>query len=118
MIAECWTIVAVLVMMSLLLLRREKRAVSLALLPLVIVPLVHISAGPIVRLLIQRITLPFHFLVIAVDGIGLVIACITIGVVGAFVKSKKIRWFYFLTCGGFSVILNWVLLYNTIGRLL
>lgn len=118
MIAECWTIVAILIMLSLLLLRREKHEVSFALLPLVIVPLVHISAGPIVRLLVQKIVLPFHFLVIAVDGIGLVIACIAIGVVGAFVKNKKIRWVYFLTCGGFSVILNWVLLYNTVGRLL
>ena len=118
MITECWAIVVVIVLLSLLLLRQEKRQVGLSLLPLMIVPLAHLMAGPAVQLFISKIQFPFHFLVIAVDVLGLVAACIAIGAVGAFIRNRKIRWLYFFSCGGFSLILSWVLLYNTIGRFL
>ncbi|MEG2039184.1 MAG: hypothetical protein RRZ73_05600 [Oscillospiraceae bacterium] len=118
MLAECWTIVAIISMMSFMFMCTKKREMAIALLPLLLVPLLHISAGPVVRILIRSIQFPYYFLVLALDIIGLVVSSIAIGVLAGCIKHKALKNFYIVTCGGFSLILDLILLYNTVGKYL
>ena len=114
MIGECWAIVALIFMLFVAFLRQGKREACLFILPLPVVPLAHIASGALAGFLSSLVPLPVYFLRACLDIVGLVAACMAFGILSLPLK-KGTRAFYLAACGGFSLILCLVLLYDTLG---
>lgn len=118
MIGECWAIIAVVLITAYTFVRAHKNSSAGATLPLMIVPFVHILSGGLTRLLLGFIHLPAVYLTMAINTAGLVVACLLIGGISRCITSKAIRRMYLIVCGGFSILLNLVLIYPLIAGLL
>ena len=109
---ECLAIILVLLLMSYMISRAGKKEYGLALLPLVIVPLVHILSGLIGQVVANQISMPLEVVQVCIDVIGLVISCVVFSVLCTNIKNSKIRRTYLLLCSSFTVILTFVFIYD------
>jgi hypothetical protein len=115
MIFENCAIIAVILVMSFMIFRSGKYSgFSIGVLPLTLVPIVHIvgllSSPSLSRLLhLDRITA-----VVAIDIIALLVTGLLIGAISNAIKSRRLRWGYLITCSLFSALLTIVLVLHTI----
>lgn len=109
MLVESMAIVMIFAVMAFLFLRAHRKDYAAAVAPLMIVPFVHAVAG------ILGEFFPFaahdHFHAFA-DVIGLAAAVAIMGMLCTTLKSRKAKYVYLLACGGFSLALTLIFLYN------
>lgn len=111
MLVECWVIVILICAMAVIFIRRGAPQQGVAILPLVLVPLSYLVAGPLSRVLDPLFpTLSFALFRISITLVGLVIACVLFGLLAGNMGGKASRRVYMILCGGFSVILCIVLI--------
>lgn len=113
MVVECWAIIAVISLVAFTFFRRRKMDFGIAVLPLLLVPLVHLVGGPL-SVMLGGMGLPWdpRFIRTAIDVIGLMVACFLFGGLSRNIKGKKARRGYIMLCGSFTVILTLVLLHD------
>lgn len=112
MVTECWAIIIVILAMCYIFLRARKPKYSIAILPLILVPLSHLIGTGILYWFGDHITLDHSLVGIGIDVTGLVITCVLLGFAVQAIKSKKQRNALLICCTGFTLILAWVLLLN------
>ncbi len=114
MILESTAIIMVILVMSFMMLRSGRRGYALVTLPLVIVPVTHISSSRIAIILSTLLPYDFVSLRVGVDILGLVLSCVIFAVLSAGIRHKRTRLIFLIMCGGFSVILTSVLISSMI----
>ncbi len=110
MLAECWAIVLIVLIMSYVFLRMGKQAIALSVLPLVILPLGHIIARRAGILLSQLLPIAAQEGRIFVDVVALVLGVSIIGAIAHKIKDVLFRRMYVFLCGGFSIILACIMI--------
>lgn len=105
----CWAIVIVLSSMFLVFMRARKREYAYAIIPLVLLPLVHIFSGLLARLLAAVLPFGPSDLRRAIDVTGGLVACLLIGWTARRIQGKRTRMMFAVCCTCFLVILTLVL---------
>ncbi len=111
MIAECWVILFLIVMISIIVMHRNSFAQGVSILPLGLVPLGYILSGPVARWLNKLVpAVDAGLFRISVVLLAQVAACVLFGLLAGNMGGKVARRVYVFTCAGFSVILSVVLI--------
>lgn len=105
----CWAIVIILGAMFIVFMRAHKREYALAVIPLILLPLVHIGSGPLARLLGSFFPLGLRELRHAVDVTGGLFACLLIGLTARRIQGRRTRLIFTACCTAFLIILTLVL---------
>ena len=114
MIVECIAIIFGIVCMVFVFLRAKKTSYALSIIPLMIVPALHIIAMYCSKLFANMFDLDRNLVMIAIDVLGLIASCLLLGLASGNFSSKKSRASYLLVTGAFLVILSWVLVANNL----
>ena len=112
MYVECLAIVVLILAMWLIFMRARKKASAFAILPLVVVPLTHIAGNLLARPISGALFGNAAQIHIFIDILGLVFAGILFGSISHRIKSRKGRTSYLCICGGFTLVLTFVLILN------
>ena len=112
-IAECWTVILVLLLVVGVYLHRGKNRLAMAVLPLVLVPLAHVIGAPVSVWVEDVFPGDSAFLQIAIDVAALVVANMIFGAFSRGYQGKGSRRAYMVLCAGFTVLFSWVLIFNT-----
>ena len=108
MVVECVAIVVVLLAIMLVFLRSHKKSYILAIVPLLFVPVAFL----ITTLLSHKLVgMPLGVFRISGTLLGLVSACLMLGILASRMKSKKRRYIYLVTSGMFLLLLTWCLIF-------
>jgi len=114
LLIECSAIIIIILGVFFIFLRQKKGDYAICIVPLLLLPFAHIAGEAIVPLLGKVTAANPEDLRIAIDATALMGACLLFGSLGQLrIKSKKARRFYFGLCSGFTVILSWILIFNT-----
>lgn len=105
----CWAIVIVLGSMFVVFMRARKREYAFAIIPLVLLPLVHIFSGLLARLLAAALPFGPSDLRRAIDVSGGLVACLLIGWTARHIQGKRTRMMFAVCCTSFLIILTLVL---------
>lgn len=115
MVVECWVIILLILIMAYMIFRTGRAGQSVAILPLVTVPLFHLLGLPSSRFLGGAIeTLSPKLASVSFDIAGLVVACVLYGLLAGNMGSRSGRRVYMVLCGGFSALLAIVLINGTL----
>ena len=114
MLFACWAIVIVLLAMVVVFMRAKKKEYALAVLPLTLVPFAHIVSGVIARLIDPLIPLNFIELRVLIDLTAALFSCLLLGFSSRGITEKRSRRLFTIFCAGFTILLTWVLIYNTL----
>lgn len=118
MLFACWAIVIVLVCMLVIFMRARKKEYALAVLPLAMVPFIHIFSGLLARLFSGFLPLGILELRVSIDlGVALV-SCLLLGFTSRAVPEKTNRRLLLVFCSAFIIILTWVLIFDTLSKVL
>lgn len=118
MLFACWAIVIVLVCMMIIFMRARKKEYALAVLPLAMVPFIHIFSGLLARLFSSFLPLGIPELRVSIDlGVALV-SCLLLGFTSRAVSEKRNRRLLLVFCSAFIIILTWVLVFDTLSKVL
>ena len=112
MLFACWSIVVVIVAMFIIFMRAHKKEYAVAILPLVLVPLMHIFSAILSRLMYNVIPLQVHEIRVLLDLTAALFTCLLLGVSSRQIPEKRTRRGFFICCSGFIIILTIVLLVN------
>lgn len=112
MVVECWAIVAVLVMMSYMFWSRGMAHVTLTIIPLYLLPIVHLLSGPIARTLNSMDPFAQDMIRSGMDVAAVAISCLLVGILARAIPSSKQRKVYYFLCCGFTIVLSVVLIYD------
>ena len=109
---ESFAIVAILLAMSIIFLRTGKRAYAFGTIPLVFVPVMYILAGFFTNIpaLIEMTT--SNNIYIFSILIGLILACLAYGFFSSQIKKKSSKSAYLISCGGFSLLLSVMFIFD------
>ena len=115
MFFESYAIIAVVLTMSYILSRREKSSgYSVGILPLIIVPAVHVTGRTIVGPIIKIFSIDLTTAWVIIELTALMLTCLLLGAISVSIKNRKLRISYLALCGGFSVILTSIYLVKTV----
>ncbi len=114
MIVECIAIIFIILCIVIVFLRAKRTSYALAVLPLLIVPVLHILAIYCSRTFSLLFSLDRNLVMIGIDALGLIAACLLLGLASGNISSKKSRFYYLILTGAFLVILSWVLIANNL----
>lgn len=114
MILECSTIILLILLMAFMMFRSERggRGYGVAILPLIIVPAMHVIGYSLAPLLSRMLSIQLMTARAGIEVCGLMACCLLLGAISTRMK-KRTRWMYLVICGGFSAILTCVLLIRT-----
>lgn len=113
-IFACWAIVVILVLMMVIFMRSDRKQYAIAIIPLIILPLVHIFSR-IISLPIATITpLNRDEIRIIVNVVAGLVSCLLLGVSTRGVEGKTSRRAMFVVCSAFILILTIALVANMI----
>lgn len=112
MLFACWAIVIVLVAVSIIFMRAKKREYAVAVLPLAIVPFVHIFSAWLANRLNGIIALHAVEIQIVLDVTAALIACVLTGYFARKITHTRTRMGFTLSCAGFTIILALALVIN------
>ncbi len=110
MVVECITTAAIILLIVFVFLRAGRGNYALAVLPLAIVPVVHVIVIWCARYFAQLLSTRVGLVILWVDLLALVISCILYGVFVNAISSKGSRKTYLICCGGFSLIFTFLLI--------
>lgn len=111
-IFACWAIVIVLLAAAFAFLRSGRKRYAVAILPLLLVPFVHIFSGVISRFLTNVLPLPIMNLRVLIDCTAGLVSCLLLGLASRSIEDQRTRVGFFWCCAGFVVILTLVLVTN------
>ena len=118
MVTECAAILAVTLCMVVVLVRSGNSDYAVSILPVMVIPAVHLAAGLILGKLNVRIgMMPPQMLVSFVDIAALAIVSLCVFALSVKVKSKRNRKVYLILCSGYNIILTCALISQTIAPL-
>lgn len=118
MTVACLAVIAILLAMSYIYVRAGRKNYALAILPLMLVPVVHAGAGVAYSLLSRFLTWDFNLFAIAADVVALVAACTIFGFLSAKIETKKARMVFLIMCDGFTALFTFALVWSLIQELL
>ena len=109
MVVECVAILTVLMAVIFVFLRSHKKSYVLATSPLLFVP-----AAFLLATLFSRNLTGMTLGVFRITGVlvGLVCACLMLGMLSVRMKSAKKRYIYLITTGTFLLLITWCLVYR------
>ena len=110
MVMECWAILIVLAAMFFIFLKAKKGSYSISILPLAIVPAMHLIGRVVSRHLDPYLPVDGSVLNIGIDASAVVIACILLGFTSRNIPSKRQQKVFLICCGIFVILLAWVLI--------
>lgn len=110
MVVESLAILLILVAMEFIFLRAHRKSNAIQIAPLLILPGGHFLAN-LMPDLIPAWTISVQIKSL-IDILCMTVAVALMGFFGAGLKSKKTRAAYLLTCGGFTLLLGLIFLYN------
>lgn len=113
MILECVTVILVIVVASIMLLGKGS-GYSVGVLPLVILPLMHIVGSRLSYTAARMFSVTRMTAYISIDVLALVVTCLFVGGISMQIKQKSKRLTYLVICGGFAAALCCVLIVNTL----
>ncbi|MCL2884642.1 MAG: hypothetical protein FWF49_04085 [Oscillospiraceae bacterium] len=112
MLFGCWAILIVLLLMAVVFLRSKKKGYAAAILPLILVPVVHIAGNFLAVQSAKALPLdPLQLRIVLEIAAGL-IACVLLGFSSRAIKEKRSRLAFFISCAGFVVVLDTVLIFS------
>ena len=114
MLFACWAIVIVLLAMFIVFMRARQKSYALAILPLVIVPFIHIISGVIARFLDPSLPLTGMEIRAIIDTTAALIPCLLVGAMSRGIPQRRTRNMLSVGCSAFVIILTVVLLINTL----
>ena len=118
MLFACWAIVIVLVCMMVIFMRARKKEYALAVLPLAMVPFIHIFSGILARLFSGFLPFSIPELRVFIDlGVALV-SCLLLGFSTRAIPEKANRRLLMVFCSVFIIILTWVLIFDILSQVL
>lgn len=109
MAAECISIIIVLLLVIYQYIRLNKWEFAVALLPLLLLPAVHIAGIPLSRITAKALGVERVWPYLLLDVLATVIACILFGVSAMKLKPANYRITYLICCAGFTAILASIL---------
>ena len=112
MLFACWAIVIVMALMFIVFMRAHKKEYALAIVPLIILPLVHIFSAMLANLLARFLPLAPRELRMAIDVTAGLISCLLIGLTARHIPERRTRNFFSICCSAFIIILTLVLVVN------
>ena len=112
MLFACWSIVVVIVAMFIIFMRAHKKDYALAIMPLVIVPLMHIFSAILSKLLVDIFPLKDYEIRVLLDLTAALVTCLLLGLSSRQIAEKRTRNALFVCCSGFIIILSIVLIVN------
>ncbi len=110
MVVESLAILLILGAMEFIFLRAHRKSNAIQIAPLLILPGGHFLAN-LMPDLISAWTISVQIKSL-IDILCMTVAVALMGFFGAGLKSKKTRAAYLLTCGGFTLLLGLIFLYN------
>ena len=113
MLFACWAIFIVLLAMVVVFLRSGKKEYAVAILPLLIVPFMHIFSCILSSLLSGPLPFTAAELRIMIDLTAGLVSCLLLGFASLGIEGRRTRNAFFWCCAGFVVILTLVLVTNT-----
>ena len=113
MIIECIAIIIVIIALSMIFLRSGKRTHALCVLPLTIVPLLHIAGVFSAPGIDGLWGMDIYTVQNIFTATALVVSGVALGIMSGFFPSKKIRLIYIVTCGLYTLILASILIFNS-----
>ena len=115
MLLECCAIIALLLVTSAMIIRAGKgRGYGVGVAVLTLVPALHIIGSHLSAVVGRLTALSNTTSYILIDLVGLVVTCLVIGALSMRIKSVKKRVGYLILCGGFSVVLTFILIVGSI----
>lgn len=115
MVFECSAITAIILILSVLILRSgNKSGWGVAVLPLLLVPVGHIAGNWLVVPISRLISADLPAAWIGFELFTLAVTCLLLGLISYMIKSRRAKIAYLVVCGGFSVILTCVLIVRTV----
>ena len=114
MLFACWAIVIVLVAMFLVFMRAHKKEYAVAIVPLIVLPFIHILSNPLAHLLDPLLPLTLPELRIAVDMTAGLVSYLLIGLTARHIRERHTRNAFMICCSGFLIILTLVLVVNSL----
>lgn len=112
MLFACWAIVIVMAAMFIVFMRAHKKEYALAIIPLILLPLVHIFSSLLARMLASFLPLTAGELRMAIDVTAGLVSCLLIGLTARHIRGRRTRRIFSLCCSGFLIILTLVLVVN------
>jgi hypothetical protein len=115
MVLESYAIIALILIMAYIFTRmRRSSGYAVAILPLIIIPAVHIAGRRLVRYFSGVLQMQDKTAWVVLELTALVITCLLLGVISTNMRNRNLKITYLALCGGFSVILTTILLLKTI----
>lgn len=114
MLFACWAIVIVLLAMFIVFMRAGQKPYALAILPLVIVPFIHIVSGAVARFLDPSLPLTGIQIRAVIDTAAALISCLLVGAMSRGIPQRRVRNGLSVGCSAFVIVLTLVLLISTL----
>lgn len=116
MVAECTAIIAIILLIFAICVRKGKLGTGLAILPLGIVPLFYLVSGHIATFInIWQTPDVYLHMRIGVITVGALLAGMLMGFIAGRITHKANRRAYLVLCGGFTVVLFIIMIVRVIG---
>ena len=112
MLFACWAIVIIFLLVGFSFMRSGKKEYAVAVLPLLLVPLVHIFSGVLAGWLQKPLPLSWLELRVILDLAAGLIGCLLIGLFARQIPNSRTRIAFIWSCTGFVGILTMVLITN------
>lgn len=115
MTVECLVIIALVVVMAIIIIRRGTPSQGISILPLALVPFGYVIAGPVSKYLDYFfLSVSYEMFRVSITIVALVCACVLFGMLSGNMGGKRTRHAYMILCSGFSVALSIVLIRSII----
>ncbi len=114
MVVECVAIILVILCTSFVFFRTRRKDYAFAVLPLTIVPFIHLIAYHAVNFSFAALKTNAGKILPMADIIALVLSCIIVGVMSGNIKSKTAKRTYIAISTLFLIALVWIFIYDTL----
>lgn len=108
MIFESLAIIGIVLAIGFIILRSKRNNYFMAILPLLILPLMHIISFPVVPLLSKVMPAREITIYICLIFIALIVESILIGLASTLLKTRKQKTSFLFMCGAFSLVLTMI----------
>ena len=106
---ECGATIVLVLAFSFICLRSRRKDFAIAIIPLIILPAIHIGGIYLSRLLSSFLPFSSFEVHIFMDIMALLVACILFGLNSGRFTQTPVRRGYLWICGGFTLLFAWIL---------
>ncbi len=110
MVIECICIILIIFLLIFAFLRSHRKKYAISMIPLVILPAMHLIAYPISYYLSRTFGIMEGKTQNVITIIALIISCIALGIMSGFFNVKKNRIAYITICGIYTLVLALILI--------